>query len=160
MKIYNLRKHVEYTFTNWVADQMSDWKSNKIQQPHHRAKIINADTRMWGPLESVRMLGESLRETQLILDPFPHTADDHWLPVLACWEAFWLLRKATTWFTATPLLSVRSSARLHTSASSDTYVAFGVCQRGCLSFTSGMDECVLRLFKLLSFALVSIPLSF
>lgn len=122
---------------DWLIKWLTDKPNGKIQQTHLGALLVDLDkwhTCVHSLPESAQILGGSSKRTRLILDPFPQAANDHWLPIPVCLGAS---EKSTTWFTPTPPCppSTLSSARLHMSASSDTYVAFSVCQRCCFSIT-------------------------
>lgn len=76
---------------------MADWQ-NWRQNIAVVSRAIDPDkwlANIHSLLESHRILQESLRQTQLILDLFPHTVNDHWLPIPARARAFGFWEKAS-----------------------------------------------------------------
>lgn len=67
----------------WMTALWYGWLENWLAK-YRMALIIDLEVKhLHSPQESGRTLQESPRQTQLILDPFPHTANDHWLPIPA-----------------------------------------------------------------------------
>lgn len=150
-------------FIKWLTGKLN----GKIQRPCYRALIIDLDkwhTCMHSLPQSDRILFESLRQTQLILDPFPPRCQWPLTAYSSLLRGLWLLRKAR--HDSLPHLrfppSILPSALLHMSASSDTYVAFRVCQKGCFSFHMSGHGWTrpLSLYSLLLLSCALVPPSF
>lgn len=106
--------HVKQTglSNGWLANWAAKY-TNSIKGIDHWSRHVTQLP------ESAWIVGKGFRQTQLILDPFPHAAGDHWLLISACsgafdfWEKHSVIHSHTSLFPPRSILPHACTCQLH-----------------------------------------------